>query len=65
MGSGVGLEEIKYLNQQWEIPILTNVRIIGEKIFIPGKRNTFATKEQFENLIEILDLKSTVLLDKD
>ena len=65
VGCGVGLEEVKNLNQKWEIPLLTNVQIIGEKIFIPGKRNTFATIEQFENLIKILDLKSTIILDKD
>ena len=33
VGSGISLEEIKYLDQQWEIPILTNVQIIGRGIY--------------------------------
>ena len=65
VGTGISLEDIKYLDPTWEIPILTNVRIIGQKIFIPGKTNTFVTKEQFERLVGILGLKSTVLLNKN
>ena len=65
VGNGVKLEEVESLDQEWKIPLLTNVQIVGDKIFIPGERNTFATITQFESLIKILNLKSTVKLDKD
>ena len=65
VGTGISLEDIKYLDPTWEIPILTNVRIIGQKIFIPGKTNTFVTKEQFKRLVGILGLQSTVVLNKN
>ena len=61
---GVSLENIKYIDADWNIPLLTNVRIYGQKLFIPGqKANTLMTLQQFAHLADILGLKSNVVMD--
>ena len=65
VGAGIGLEELENFDQDWSVPLLTNLQLVGNRVFIPGKRATFATFNQFEELIEILHLKSTVEMEKN
>ena len=64
VGVGVSLENIKYIDTDWNIPLLTNVRIYDQKLFIPGQEAyTLVTLQQFEHLADILGLKSNVVMD--
>ena len=46
------------------MPLLTNVMLVGDKVFIPGKISTFATLDQFTELAKILQLKTQIELKK-
>ena len=60
----MNLESIKYIKSDWSIPILTNLRIWGQKLFILGRdANTLVTLEQFKHLSSILGISSTVEMD--
>ena len=47
------------------MPLLTNLQVVGNRVFIPGKRATFASFNQFTELIEILQLKSKIEMEKN
>ena len=50
----------------WELPLRTDIRILGNKIYIPGnKTHTLVTINQFTELVEILGLKCDIKLAKN
>ena len=64
LGAGVSMETLEKLNSSWSMPLLTDLIIIGENIFIPGNLSTLVTLEQFAELATLLSFKSQVELGK-
>ena len=65
VGKGIGLEDLDSFDQNWTVPLLTNLRVVGNRVFIPGKLATFASIHQFTELVEILQLKSQIEMGKN
>ena len=65
LGKGIGLETLDTFDNNWTVPLLTNLMVVGEKVFIPGKLSTFASLDQFTELAKILQLKSQIELGKN
>ena len=50
----------------WELPLRTDIRILGNKIYIPGNNShTMVTIDQFTELVVILGLKCDIKLNKN
>ena len=64
LGKGIGIENLSAFDPNWTVPLLTNVMLVGDKVFIPGKISTFATLDQFTELAKILQLKTQIELKK-
>ena len=62
LGEGVSMDALEDFDSSWSVPLLTDLVIVGENVFIPGKITTLATLEQFAELATILRLKSQVEL---
>ena len=65
LGKGIGIETLDAFDPNWTVPLLTNVMVVGDKVFIPGKLTTFASLTQFTELAKILQLKSQIELGKN
>ena len=65
VGKGIGLEDLDSFDQNWTVPLLTNLEVVGNRVFIPGKLATFASINQFTELVEILQLKSQIEMGKN
>ena len=65
LGKGIGLETLDTFDQNWTVPLLTNLMVVGNRVFIPGKLTTFASLTQFTELAKILQLKSQIELGKN
>ena len=64
LGEGVSMDTLENFDPSWSVPLLTDLVIVGDNVFIPGKISTFATLDQFAELATILCLKSQVELGK-
>ena len=64
LGEGVSMDALEDFDSSWSVPLLTDLIIVGDNVFIPGKLSTLATLEQFAELATILRLKSQVELGK-
>ena len=65
LGKGISLETLDAFDPNWTVPLLTNLMVVGNRVFIPGKLTTFASLTQFTELAEILQLKSQIELEKN
>ena len=65
LGKGISLETLDAFDPNWTVPLLTNLMVVGDKVFIPGKLTTFASLTQFTELAKILQLKSQIELGKN
>ena len=59
------METLDTFDKNWTVPLLTNLMVVGNRVFIPGKLATFASFNQFTELIEILQLKSKIEMEKN
>ena len=57
LGEGVSMDALEDFDSSWSVPLLTDLIIVGDNVFIPGKLSTLATLEQFAELATILRLK--------
>ena len=65
LAKGIPLDELQNFPGDWEIPLMTNIRIVGSTFYIPDNdSHTLVTTAQFGGLIEILGLKSEVKMEK-
>ena len=58
------MDTLENFDPNWTVPLLTDLLIVGDKVFIPGKLSTFASLDQFAELAMILQLKSQLQLGK-
>ena len=65
LAEGIPLDELQNFPSDWEMPLMTNIRIFGSRFYIPDNTShTLVSSAQFIGLIEILGLKSEVKMDK-
>ena len=43
LGEGVSMDALENFDSSWSVPLLTDLVIVGDNVFIPGKISTFAT----------------------
>ena len=46
LGEGVSMDTLEKFDPSWSVPLLTDLVIVGDNVFIPGKISTFATLDQ-------------------
>ena len=64
IGEGISLEMIKTFPPDWTLPLLTDIRILGTKLYIPGNQtHTLVTLNQFVELVNILGLQCDIKLN--
>ena len=64
LGAGVGMETLEKLNSSWSMPLMTDLTIIGNNIFIPGNLSTLVTLTQFSELATLLGFNSRIDVGK-
>ena len=46
LGKGVGMDTLEDFDPSWSVPLLTNLVMVGDKVFIPGRLSMFASLDQ-------------------
>ena len=64
LSSGINMEELQGLNSSWSLPIMTDLTLVSEKVFIPGELTATVTLDQFSELAELLGFNSRLIGDK-
>ena len=64
LSSGVNMEELQGLNSSWSLPLMTDLTLINDKVFIPGNLSATVTFKQFSELAELLGFNSRLNVDK-
>ena len=64
LSSGMKMEDLEGLNSNWSLPIMMDLTLVGEKVFIPGEHIAIVTLDQFSELAELLGFNSRLVGDK-
>ena len=65
LAEGIPLDELQNFPSDWEIPLMTNIRIFGSRFYVPDNdSHTLVSSAQFLSLINILGLKNEVKMEK-
>ena len=64
LSSGIKMEEVQGLNSSWSLPIMMDLTLVGEKVFIPSEPTAIVTLDQFSELAELLGFNSRLVGDK-
>ena len=64
LSSGINMEELQGLNSSLSLPLMTDLTLISEKVFIPGELTATVTLDQFSELAELLGFNSRLIGDK-
>ena len=64
LSSGIKMEDLEGLNSSWSLPIMMDLTLVGEKVFIPGEHTAIVTFDQFSELAELLGFNSRLVGDK-
>ena len=64
LSSGMGMEELEGLESSWSLPLMTDLTIIGNSVYIPGNLSATVTFTQFSELAELLGFTSRINVGK-
>ena len=64
LSSGVNMEELQGLDSSWSLPLMTDLTLINDKVYIPGNLSATVTFKQFSELAELLGFTSRLNVDK-
>ena len=64
LSSGMKMEDLEGLNSNWSLPIMMDLTLVGEKVFIPGEHMAIVTLDQFSELAELLGFNSRLVGDR-
>ena len=64
LSSGVNMEELQGLDSSWSLPLMTDLTLIRDKVYIPGNLSATVTFKRFSELAELLGFTSRLNVDK-
>ena len=64
LSSGVNMEELQGLESSWSLPLMTDLTLIRDKVYIPGNLSATVTFTQFSELAALLGFTSRLNVDK-